>query len=106
MISLLMWDVLAKHTSVRTVSIPRGAALHFSETIARDFENLGENLFANGYFPIFVGEPKRVVNTDGNIVASAKARRDMSDLWLADTGHGRDLISITNVIVKGGDKTA
>ena len=91
------------HEGVKTVSITRGAALHYSEVIARDFENVGDCPFLGGYYPIFVGEPKRVANTDGNIAASAKGKRDMSDLWLVDTGCGHDLISVTNVKLFGGE---
>ena len=59
------------HEGVNTVSITRRAALHYSEVTALDFENIGDSPFLSGCFLIFVGEPKRVANTDGNIAASA-----------------------------------
>ena len=77
--------------------VSRGAALHYSEITARDFENIGESLFLSGCFPIFLGEPKMVSDASENVAASAKGRRDMSDLWLIDTGCGHDLIPNTNV---------
>ena len=43
-----------------------------------------------------------MANTDGNIIASAKGRRDMSDLWLVDTGCGHDFVSATNVKLSAG----
>ena len=88
---------------VKTVSITRRAALHYSEITARDFENVGDCPFLSGYYPIFVGEPKRVANTNGNVAASAKGKRDMLDLWLVGTGFGHDLISTTNVMLSGGE---
>ena len=91
------------HEGVKTVSITRRAALHDSEVTARDFENIGDSPFLSGYFPFFVGEPKRVANSDGNIAASAKGRSDMSDLWLVDTGCGHVLVSITNVKLSKGE---
>ena len=91
------------HEGVKTVSITRRAALHYSEAAARDFENVGDWSFLSGYYPIFVGEPKRVANTDGKVAASAKGKRDMSDLWLVDTGCGHDFISVTNVKLFGGE---
>ena len=91
------------HEGVKTVSITRGAALHYSEITARDFENLGECPFSSGYYPIFVGEPKRIANVEENIAASAEGKRDMLDLWLVDTGCGHDLVSRTNVKLSGGE---
>ena len=46
------------HEGVKMVSITRRAATHYSEVTARDFQNVGDSL--SGYYPIFVGEPKRV----------------------------------------------
>ena len=60
------------HEGVKTVSITRRAALHYSEITARDFENVGDRPFLSGYYPIFVGEPKRVANASGNVAAFAK----------------------------------
>ena len=91
------------HAGVTTVSITRRAAFHYSEITARDFENVGDCPFLSGYYPIFVGEPKRVANANGNVAASAKGGRDMLDLWLVDTGCGHDLISNTNVKLSGGE---
>ena len=91
------------HEGVKTVSITRRAALHYSEITARDFENVGECPFSSGYYPIFVGEPKRVAYANENIAASAKGKRDMLDLWLVDTGCGHDLFSSTNVELSGGE---
>ena len=91
------------HVGVKTVSITRRAALYYSGVIARDFENVGDCPFLSRYYPIFVGEPKRVANANGNVAASAKGKRDMSDLWLFDTGCGHDLISVTNVKLSGGE---
>ena len=91
------------HEGVKTVSITRRAALHYSEITARDFENVGECPFLSGYYPIFVGEPKRVVHANENVAASAKGKCDMLDLWLVDTGCGHDLISNTNVKLSGGE---
>ena len=34
---------------------------------------IGDSPFLSGYFPIFVGGPKRAANADGNIVASSRA---------------------------------
>ena len=91
------------HEGVKTVSITRRAALHYSEITARDFENVGGCPFLSGYYPIFVGQPKRVANTNGNVAASAEGKRDMLNLWLVDTGRGHDLISTTNVKLSGGE---
>ena len=49
------------------VSITRRAALHYSEITARDFENMGECPFSSGYYPTFVGEPKRISGVQENI---------------------------------------
>ena len=48
------------HEGVKMVSITRRAALHYSEITARDFENMGKCPFSSGYYPIFVGEPRRI----------------------------------------------
>ena len=89
--------------SVKTVSITRRAALHYSEITARDFENVGECPFLSGCYPIFVVEPKRAANANENVAASAKGKGDMLDLWLVDTGCGHDLVSNTNVKLSGGE---
>ena len=91
------------HEGVKMVSITRRAALHYSEITARDFENMGECPFSSGYYPIFVGEPKRVANVNENVAASAKVKRDMLDLWLVDTGCSHDLVSSTKVKLSGGE---
>ena len=91
------------HEGVKTVSITRRAALHYSEITARDFENMGKCPFSSGYYPIFVGEPKRISGVEENIAASAEGKRDMLDLWLVDTGCGHDLVSRTNVKLSGGE---
>ena len=91
------------HEGVKTVSITRRAAPHYSEITARDFENMGECPFSSGYYPIFVGGPKRIANANENIAASAKGKRDMLDLWLVDTGCGHDLVSSTNAKLSGGE---
>ena len=91
------------HEGVKTVSITRRAALHYSEITARDFENVGDCPFASEYYPIFVGEPKRVAHANENVAASAKGKSDMLDLWLVDTGCGHDLVSNTNVKFSGGE---
>ena len=88
---------------VKALSVTRRAALHYSEITARDFENVGDCPFLSGYYPIFVGEPKRVASTNGNVAASAKGERDMLDLWLLDSGCGHDFISNTNVKFSGGE---
>ena len=91
------------HEGIKTVSITRRAAPHYSEITARDFEYVGDCPFLSGYYPIFAGEPKRVANANGNVAASAKGERDMLDLWPVDTGCGHDLISNTNVKLSGGE---
>ena len=91
------------HEGVKMVSLTRRAALHYSEITARDFENLGKCPFSSGYYPIFVGEPKRVSKDEENVAASAEGKRDMLDLWLVDTGCGHDLVSRTNVKLSGGE---
>ena len=91
------------HEGVKMVSITRRAALHNSEITARDFENMGERPFSSGYYPIFVGEPKRISGAEENIAASAEGKRDMLDLWLVDTGCGHDFVSRTNVKLSGGE---
>ena len=88
---------------VKTVSITRRAAFHYSESTARDFENVGDCPFLSGCYPIFVGEPTRVANTNGNVAASAKGKCDMLDLWLVDTGCSHDLTSTANVKLSGGE---
>ena len=81
---------------MKTVSITRHAALHHSEVTASEFGNLGNNPFLSGYLPIFVGEPKRAVDSNEFVAASAKSKREMSEIWLVDTGCGHDLISLAN----------
>ena len=89
--------------SVKTVSITRRAALHYSEITARGLENVGECPFLSGCYPIFVDEPKRVANASENVAASVEGKRDMLDLWLIDTGCGHDLVSNTNVNLSGSE---
>ena len=84
------------YEGVTTISITRRAALHHSEVTALEFENLGNHPFTGGYLPIFVGEPKRVIEPDGLVAASAKSKREMSEIWLVDTGCGHDLVSLSN----------
>ena len=70
------------HEGVKMVSLTRRAALHYSEITARDFENLGKCPFSSGYYPIFVGEPKRISEVKENVAASAEGKRDMLDTCL------------------------